>query len=838
MKLMIVESPNKVRKIQGILGSGWQVAASVGHIRDLPVKELGITMPGYQPQYELSGRGADVVKGLRARAAKADQVYLATDPDREGEAIAWHLAQALKLKSPLRVSFDAITPDVIHKALERPRSVDLHLVHAQEARRVLDRLVGYQVSPQLSRQTSRRGLSAGRVQSPAVRLVVDREREIQAFVEVRHFGAELQFDNNTWRAQWETAPYLKKGKTEDGEPAKYILDEALATRAAACRDCTVLASSNRISRQPPPPPFTTSTMLQAASIVLRWKPDQTAQVAQRLFEAGLITYHRTDSQNFSAEALKEVRSFAQKRGLPLPAGARSFRSRGNAQEAHEAIRPTHFATENAGEDSAQSALYRLIWQRAVASQLADAEWSVNTTRLESKNGEETFTFKAEGRVLVVPGWKSLTAKDDADEDEGEAANATDGESCGKVPVLAVAASVRAGNGRVLYKKTQPPPRYTQAGLIKKLESIGIGRPSTYPAILKNVQTRGYLEDDRKYLRPTELGFLVIDALVSRFSFVEYAFTRDLEQQLDDIAEGTAQYLSVVSAADARLQQELAALGPASRSTMPFARSAAPVFRPSSTPARRPGTASDSTHSWNSSQTQLQNSRASSSQESPDATPKKRTRQSSATTSVTKKRSPNKSASEQSASETGAPAKRKRTTPSRARSGTATPTKSSGITPALSRLASSRPSAQSSAASTAASSEPGARISDRSSPAERTPSTRKSNSRPKAASDPAQSTGKATAKSPPCPLCKAGFIRLLRDDAKFYGCTQYNETGCRFTIWRTVAGRTLRPEDIMALCLHGKTTKLSGFTSKAGRPFEATLILNPDHKVEFSFAPRS
>ena len=564
MKLMIVESPNKVRKIRTILGSGWDVAASVGHIRDLPVKDLGLTMPGYVPQYELSGRGADVAKTLKARAAKADEVYLATDPDREGEAIAWHVAQVLRLKQPHRVAFDAITPEVIRRALAAPRTIDTSLVHAQEARRVLDRLVGYQVSPQLSRQTGQKGLSAGRVQSPAVRLVVEREREIEAFRETRHFGAELLFNDNAWRAQWETKPLLKK----DQPP--YILDEALAKRAAACRACAVLDSANKLQKQPPPPPFTTSTMLQAASVRLKWKPEITAQVAQRLFEAGLITYHRTDSQNFSAEALTEVRDYASKRKLPLPAKPRTFRSKSNAQEAHEAIRPTHFASEHAGEDGQQQALYRLIWERAVASQLADAEWSVNTTRLESTHPEtkETFTYKAEGRVLVAPGWRALTAKDETEEDEP----AKDGENCGRVPVLAKGAAVNAHDGRVLNKKTQPPPRYTEASLIKKLESIGIGRPSTYPAILKNILTRNYLEIEKRFLRPTPTGCLVVDTLAPRFSFLDYAFTRDLESQLDAIAEGKAQYLEVVSAADTRLQSELAGLSKIARS-LPYASNA-------------------------------------------------------------------------------------------------------------------------------------------------------------------------------------------------------------------------------------------------------------------------
>ncbi len=748
---MIVESPNKVRKIREILGAGWDVAASVGHIRDLPVKDLGIAMPGYQPQYELSERGADVVKRLRALAAKAKEgVYLATDPDREGEAIAWHLSEALKLKRAERVTFDAITPEVIRRALERPRAIDTNLVHAQEARRVLDRLVGYQVSPVLSRQTAKRGLSAGRVQSPAVRLVVDREREIETFIEVRHFGAELRFDGGSWRAQWE--PALPKGE-------KYCLDEALATRAASCRNCTVTASANRIVKQPPPPPFTTSTMLQAASVRLRWKPDVTAFVAQKLFEGGLITYHRTDSQNFSAEALKEVRAYAKGRGLPLPDKARSFRSRGSAQEAHEAIRPTHFESEQAGEDPAQQALYRLIWQRAVASQLADAEWSVNTTRLSSSLGSETFAFKAEGRLLAVPGWKALTARDAAEEDD-------EPEGDGRVPVLAVGALVKAEDGRVLHKKTEPPLRYTQATLIKKLESMGIGRPSTYPAILKNVQTRGYLEDDKKYLRPTELGFLVVDALVKRFSFVEYAFTRDLEQQLDEIAEGKAEYLPVVAAANERLQQEIAALGPVGP------------------PAWSPGAGTSTTRrefpkqGFIASRTRPENGSAAPSS-SREAVAQKRT---DLPVKVPAKRSSK-----------GAGARK-----STGKHGKARP----------------QPTAE--------------------------PTTLRAKTRGKHVAEKPASVAPAAdapAKAPaviPCPLCKAGFVRLPREDSKAWGCSQWSETKCPLTIWRTMGGRELKASEVSALCRTGRTDKLSGFRSMAGRPFEAALALNGEGKAEFSF----
>ncbi len=575
MKLMIVESPNKVKKIKSILDAldrgSWEVAASVGHIRDLPVKELGIATPEYTPNYELTERGVDVVKRLKTLAGRAEQVYLATDPDREGEAISWHLKEALHLRRYQRVTFDAITAPVIMTSLGQPRQIDDHLVQAQEARRVLDRLVGYQVSPVLSRQTAQRGLSAGRVQSPAVRLVVDREREIEAFKETKHFGAEVSFDKNAWRAQWETGPFLLKGE-------KYLIDQTLAERAALCREFRVEASENKHAAQAPPPPFTTSTLLQAASISLGLKPDVTAQLAQKLFEAGSITYHRTDSQNFSVEALKEVRAFAGGRGLPLPASARRWKARGGAQEAHEAIRPTHFPDEHAGDDRLQQAVYRLIWMRAVASQLADAGYSVNTLHLAALREAglapdgKRFTFKAVGRTLTAPGWKALTARDDAEEDEPSRDGETD--NCGKVPLLPVGTAVRAEAGRVLHKQTRPPNRYTQASLIKKLESIGIGRPSTYPAILKNVMTRGYLGEDRKFLTPTELGCLIVDTLEPRFRFLDYAFTRDLEQQLDDIAEGKALYRDVVAGADAQLQLELAKLNgvPVSR----FASSARPI----------------------------------------------------------------------------------------------------------------------------------------------------------------------------------------------------------------------------------------------------------------------
>jgi DNA topoisomerase-1 len=554
MNLMIVESPNKIKKIKAILGSGWDVAASVGHIRDLPVSEFGIEPETYRLQYQILERSKHVVSQLRQRAARSEQVYLATDPDREGEAIAWHLQQVLKLHRYVRVTFDAITENVIRSALKAPRQLNANLVHAQEARRGADRLVGYQVSPALSQQTGIARLSAGRVQSVALRLVVDRQREIDAFKETKHFGAEAIFDNGKWRAQWDTAPFLSEGE-------EYNLDASLAEEAAKCRLFAVAAAATRPAAKAPPPPFTTATLLQAASVTLGYKPEQTAQIAQRLFEEGLITYHRTDSQNFSAEALVEIRAYAASNNLPLPPKARTWKSKESAQEAHEAIRPTHLEQRDAGADNDQKSLYHLIWTRAVASQLADAEYSVNTLTLAAQDGSQPFVFKATGRTLIKPGWRTLTAKDAAEDPDANDTEDPEKQSDenGRVPSLARGTQLRADSARVLNKQTRPPNGYTQASLIKKLEHEGIGRPSTYPAILKNIITRNYIDDSKKILRATDLGILLIDALKGHFAFLEYDYTRSLEQQLDDIAEGKAQYINVVSGIDGQLKKELAQL---------------------------------------------------------------------------------------------------------------------------------------------------------------------------------------------------------------------------------------------------------------------------------------
>lgn len=546
MKLMIVESPNKVDKISSLLGSGWTVAASVGHICDLPEHEVGVSAPDYRPEYQFTERGKRVVAKLQSIAARADAVYLATDPDREGEAIAWHVAEALHLRNARRVTFNCITAAAIQAALSSPRDINIHLVRAQEARRVLDRLVGYKVSPVLCHLLKER-TSAGRVQTPAVRLIVEREREIVTFQPTRHFLAKLSFDGGQWTADWITKPFLK-------DNPKYILDERLAKTAASIRTLTVKRSNREDVNKSPPPAFTTATLLQAASAKLRYKPAQTANIAQALFEQGLITYHRTDSQNLSDEAVADIRDYAKQHQFPLTDAPRKWGSKRDAQEAHEAIRPTHLDVEAGGSTTDERALYDLIRKRALASQLADAIYSTTTIELEGRGGGLLFHYSAHSRVLKFKGWKAVTPKDATDEDDSEE------EPPGNLPQPPAGSTLRADKGEVLAKISEPSSRYSQASVIKKLEQLGIGRPSTYASIITNIITRGYVEEEKSYVHPTDKAFRAIDALKGAFGFVEYDFTRDVEVKLDHVASGSASYLDVVQQVDRQIQKELGQTG--------------------------------------------------------------------------------------------------------------------------------------------------------------------------------------------------------------------------------------------------------------------------------------
>lgn len=552
-KLLILESPGKVKKVQEILGSGWKVAASVGHVRDLPVKEMGVSAPDFKPKYIPTDRGKDVLSRLAVLVKNAEAVYLATDPDREGEAIAWHIQDALKPKDAKRVTYAEITEKAIKAALDAPRSIDMALVAAQEGRRVLDRFCGYMVSSPLSNAAGEK-LSAGRVQSPAVRLVVEREREIQDFRSTTHYGAELTFENvdnitDGWKATWLVKPWLPD--SADGQ--EYLLDKELAEKAAALRSLEVLDCKESESRAAPPAPFTTSSLQQAASNALKFTPKQTMQLAQRLYEQGAITYMRTDSPNLSQDAVDAIRTFCEGQGWPLVEKPRAWKLKEGAQEAHEAIRPTHIEIEESGETAEEKALYRLIRLRALASQLEDAVYAVRVLQLAADLEGKQALFESKGRTLLSQGWKILTAEDMATEDTEDFA-----EPENPVPAMKPGTRPTALTGTVLTKKTKPAARFTEASLIRELENRGIGRPSTYAAILDTIMSRGYVKIEKRFLMPTPLGVMVVDGLCGNFSFVEYEFTRTMEQALDDIAAGKADYRALVSKAHARLEQELRA----------------------------------------------------------------------------------------------------------------------------------------------------------------------------------------------------------------------------------------------------------------------------------------
>ena len=549
-KLLILESPGKVKKVQEILGPGWKVAASVGHVRDLPVKEMGVAAPDFKPQYLPTDRGKDVLSRLAGLVKNAEEVFLATGPDREGEAIAWDLQDALKLKNAKRVTYTEITEAAIRAALSTPRSIDMALVAAQEGRRVLDRFCGYMVSGPLSNASGEK-LSAGRVQSPAVRLVVDREKEIKAFSSTTHYGAELTFENvdnitDGWKAALLIKPWIEEGQ-------EYLLDKSLAEKAAALRTLDVLDCKESESRAAPPAPFTTSTLQQAASSSLKFTPKQTMQLAQRLYEQGAITYMRTDSPNLSQEAVHAIRAYCEAKGWPLVETPRTWKSKEGAQEAHEAIRPTHIEIEEAGETADEKALYRLILLRSLACQLEDAVYAVRTLQLGAELDGKQALFEAKGRTLLSQGWKVL-----ADQENGPDEGAEEGqkEPSNPVPAMKPGTKATALTGTVTTKKTKPAARFTEASLIRELEKRGIGRPSTYAAIIDTISSRKYVTTEKRFLVPTPLGEKIVSGLSGHFSFIEYDFTRTMEQSLDDIAEGKAEYRTVIASAHEQLSREV------------------------------------------------------------------------------------------------------------------------------------------------------------------------------------------------------------------------------------------------------------------------------------------
>ena len=561
MKLVVVESPAKSRTISRILGKGYAIKATLGHVRDLPKSELGIDVANnFAPKYVMIKQRRSVISELKKSAAGASAVYLATDPDREGEAISWHLVEAIKLnnsKVPIhRVVFHEITKEAVEKAFGHPRSVDMNLVDAQQARRLLDRLVGYKLSPLLWRKVQR-GLSAGRVQSAALRIIVDREREIQNFVRQEYWTIEAELAKDLpstpkagFRAQLISLADGTKLEISNQQEA-HRLENELRKADYAVKRVTV----KDMTRQPAPP-FITSTMQQEAWRKLRFTAQRTMLVAQQLYEGvtlgeegsvGLITYMRTDSTHVAASAIAEARDFINTRygARFVPPHPRHFGKKGKwAQEAHEAIRPTSVHREP-GQlrhhlKPEQLKLYELIWKRMVASQMAAASLAITTVEIDAKCPEPQtgYLLKTSSSVVKFPGFITLYSEGkDEDGEEEKAVLLPKLEAGDKLLLLDLFPEQRF---------TQPPLRYTEATLIKALEQKGIGRPSTYAPIISTIQERDYVYKENGRLCPDEIGFVVNDLLAQHFSeVVDLDFTAQLEEELDEIARGERGWVSVL-----------------------------------------------------------------------------------------------------------------------------------------------------------------------------------------------------------------------------------------------------------------------------------------------------
>jgi len=558
--LVIVESPAKAKTIEKFLGKEFKVESSYGHISDLPSKELGVDVAGdFDPKYEVSSDKKAIVKKLKALAKKAEMVWLASDEDREGEAIAWHLAESLDLdkEKTKRIVFHEITKSAIQKAVENPRQIDYDLVDAQQARRVLDRIVGYELSPVLWRKV-KGGLSAGRVQSVSVRLIVEREKEINAFNAEASYRIDAEFANESGQSFKAKLPKSIKTKAE---ALKFLEQNANAT-------FKVSDLEKKPAKKSPSAPFTTSTLQQEASRKLYFSVSKTMTMAQRLYEAGLITYMRTDSVNLSNEAKQgAAKEIVDAYGKEY-AKARNYKGKSKgAQEAHEAIRPTNFAVHTAGLDYDQTRLYELIWKRAIASQMSEAQLERTNVKIKATSHNQTFT--ANGEVITFDGFLKvyLEGTDDEDLEQQE----------GMLPAMKVSETLLNNHITATERYTRAPYRFTEASLVKKLEELGIGRPSTYAPTISTIQNRNYVEkgtvegvernytqlvlksgqiqdnllsekvgSDKGKLVPTDIGIIVTNFLVNHFeSILDYSFTANVEDQFDAIADGKADWKDVM-----------------------------------------------------------------------------------------------------------------------------------------------------------------------------------------------------------------------------------------------------------------------------------------------------
>ncbi|HNR01294.1 MAG TPA: type I DNA topoisomerase [Anaerolineaceae bacterium] len=556
-KLVIVESPAKAKTVGRFLGKGYTVRASVGHVRDLLRSELSVDVEnGFAPKYRVPNEKRPVVKELKALAKEAAEIYLATDPDREGEAIAWHLLEAAQIEPKLsrRVVFHEITDHAINEAFTNPRNINMDLVDAQQARRVLDRLVGYSISPVLWEKVRSR-LSAGRVQSVALRLIVEREREIEAFIPVEYWSIQAELTPEGKKTSYMT----KLAKIDDVDPDlgnKEVVDGYLVDIETSPFKITRIKKSER--RRKPSAPFITSTLQQEASRRLGYTARRTMMIAQQLYEGldlgeggatGLITYMRTDSTNVAEVAQEEARGFIKQNygGDFLPEKPPQYKTRAvSAQEAHEAIRPTSVLRQpdriKEYLSPEQFKLYQLIWQRFVASQMESAVYDTISVDVTAAGREHNYLFRASGSTIKFPGFL-IVYEETVDEDQK-----TEESENVRIPAGLVEGQTQHLQ-RLLPEQhfTQPPPRYTEATLVQVLEEYGIGRPSTYAPILSTIQQRGYVLREAKRLSPTETGILVNDLVVEHFpDIVDLNFTAGMETQLDQVAAGKEDWHKVIS----------------------------------------------------------------------------------------------------------------------------------------------------------------------------------------------------------------------------------------------------------------------------------------------------
>ncbi|MEM9675784.1 MAG: type I DNA topoisomerase [Bacteroidota bacterium] len=552
--IVIVESPAKAKTIEGYLGSDYIVTSSYGHVRDLPKEDTGVDVEnGYQPTYQVSPDKKEVISQLKKLVKDADTIFLASDDDREGEAISWHLKEVLKLndENTRRIVFREITKKAIQKAIQSPRGIDTDLVNAQQARRILDRLVGYELSPVLWKKI-KRGLSAGRVQSVAVRLVVERERQIADFTAKSSYKVTANF-------------ILDNGSVLKADlPKKFDNEEEAREFLNTCLDAefTIAKLEKKPVKRSPAPPFTTSTLQQEASRKLSFSVSQTMTLAQRLYEAGKISYMRTDSTNLSEEAVESASNEILSAYGDQYLQKRAYKTKSDsAQEAHEAIRPTNFSEKEASSDRNQQRLYELIWKRAIASQMADAQIERTTATIDISTSP--LNLVATGEVIKFEGFLKVYIESSDDED--------DEDKKGMLPPLTEGQKLDLDEMKARQTFTRHPPRYTEASLVKKLEEMGIGRPSTYAPTISTIQKRGYIvkEDrdgyDREYkemtlvkkenqvnekvltertgtekrkLFPTDVAMVVNDFLTEHFdTVIDYSFTAEVEKEFDEIAQG-------------------------------------------------------------------------------------------------------------------------------------------------------------------------------------------------------------------------------------------------------------------------------------------------------------